>query len=600
MKRPQSQKKAPDTLLIAAIREGRPAFLFAGLFSLITNALYMALPIYTNQVYGRVLSSYSVPTLIVLTTGTIAVFAVSSILDNYRARVLSNFSTVLDQRVAGHAFTALFDGVIQRAPQAGAQALRDVDGFRQTLTGNGISILFDLPWVPLYIIVLFVIDPAVGAITLVGGCVLLIFALLQDRASRPALKAANEAALRSYAFTETGLRNSEAVRAMGMLPHIGREWGRHRLETMTQSDVASRSSEFWGNWIKFVRMLVQILIIGVGAYLIIKGDIGPGLLFANMILSSRALQPIERTVGSWPSLVAASQAYERLNVLLTDYQAAQPTTALPRPQGRLTVEGLNYAVPGTNQLILTGINFDLAPGTFLGLVGPSGAGKSTLARLLVGVTTPLNGSVRLDGSSVFGWSRTDFGQYVGYLPQDTELFAGTVRDNIARFQQDVSDEDVIAAARTAGVHDLIVRLAQGYDTELGTGGMVLSVGQRQRVGLARAVLKNPAFVVLDEPNANLDAQGEQALMEALVAMKARGVTVVVVSHKPSILNNADQLLVLRDGRISLYGKRDDVLAKLAAGAGAGAPVATPPAGSPGQAVAKPFIPPGMKVVEAKR
>jgi PrtD family type I secretion system ABC transporter len=492
---------------------------------------------------------------------------------------MSNFGAVFDQRVSGHIFSALFDGVVRRQA-VGSQALRDLDTFRQTATGPGIAVAFDLPWIPIYLIVLFAIDPIVGAVTLIGALVLVGLAFLQDRLTRPLTKESNTAAIKSYGFTETGLRNSEVVRAMGMLGYIGREWGRYRAESLETSVAASDQANFWGGLIKFVRMVVQVLIIAIGADLILDHKIGAGMLFANMILSARALAPIDRVVATWTSLVSASQAYERLQNLLEGYVPAGPSTSLPRPKGLLSVEGVNYSVPGTGRLLLSGINFSAKPGEFVGVVGPSGAGKSTLARLLVGVYPPMNGAVRLDGADVFGWSREDFGRYVGYLPQDTELFAGSVRDNIARFMSDVTDEEVIAAAQDAGVHDLIVRLPKGYDTELGAGGVVLSVGQRQRVGLARAMLRNPPFVVLDEPNANLDAQGEEALVRALAAMKQRGQTVVVITHKPSMLQGADKLLVLRDGRVDLFGPREAVLARLAQNAAAAQPPA-PAAGALG-------------------
>jgi len=304
------------------------------------------------------------------------------------------------------------------------------------------------------------------------------------------------------------------------------------------------------------------MIIGVGAVLILDNQISSGLLFANMILSSRALAPIDRIVSTWPTFVAAGNSFQRLNELLENYTPAQMATDLPRPAGKLTVEGLNYLLPESGRLLLTNINFALEPGEFLGVIGPSGAGKSTLARLLLGIHQPLNGAVRLDGSNVFGWSRSQFGRYIGYLPQDTELFAGTVRENIARFQTDITDEEVIEAAKKANAHELIVRLPNGYDTELGAGGAVLSVGQRQRVGLARAMLRSPALVILDEPNANLDGEGEQALLMALREMKKAKQTVVVVSHKPSMLQDADKLLLLRDGKIELFGPRQAVLDRM--------------------------------------
>ena len=309
-------------------------------------------------------------------------------------------------------------------------------------------------------------------------------------------------------------------------------------------------------------MGIQILVIGIGAYLILKGKLHQGMLFANMILASRALQPIEKIVASWDPLNNMVRSHGRLMALLQRAEPASPATALPRPAGRLTVEGLNYAPVGSPKMLLGNINFALQPGEVLGVIGPSGAGKSTLARLLVGIWRPINGVVRLDGADVFTWDRADFGRYVGYLPQDTELFAGTIRDNIARFRNDVPDEDVIRAAKLAGVHELILRLPAGYETQVGESGHTLSAGQRQRVGLARTMLGSPAFIVLDEPNASLDAEGENALLAALDSMKANGATVVIISHKPSIFRAADKMLVLREGRVELFGPRDQVMSRL--------------------------------------
>lgn len=561
-----------------ALRHGRGPVLVAASFSLVTNLLYLAMPIYTNQIYSRVLSSGSTPTLVVLTVGVLFVFAISGVIDSLRARILSAFGVIFDQQVSGHIFAALFDGVVRRQSQAGSQALRDLDQFRQTMTGPGISVVFDLPWIPIYMLILFFIDPVIGLVTLIGGLILVGLAFLQDKASRPLTKASNSAAIKSYGFTEAGLRNSEVVRAMGMIGYLGRQWAKFRAESLTQAKGANREAEFWGGMIKFVRIVVQVLIIAVGADLILNHKIGSGMLFANMILSARALQPIDRVVGTWTALVGASQAYERLTGLLSDYTPATSATGLPRPLGDLAVENMNYGIPGSGRLLLAAVNFRILPGEFLGVIGPSGAGKSTLARLMVGVHQPLNGAVRLDGSDVFGWSRAEFGRYVGYLPQDTELFAGTVRDNIARFMDDVADEEVIEAAKAAGVHELIVRLPNGYDTELGAAGVVLSAGQRQRVGLARAMLRDPALIVLDEPNANLDSQGEEALLAALAAMKRRKQTVVVVSHKPSMLQGADKILVLREGRLDLFGPREAVMARLAQNAAA-VKSPTPPAGA---------------------
>lgn len=552
----------PDNVLGRALRQGyKPAAVAFG-FSLVSNVLYLALPLYTYQVYGRVMTSQSQATLWTLTVVTLFIFAISSVIDDIRARVLINYGVALDQRVSGRIFTGLFDAAVRGETGARAQALRDLDQFRQSLTGIAAAAFFDVPWIPVFLGVLFIIDPLVGVVTFVGAIILLLLAIAQARAVQNSLKDANEAALKSYAFTDAALRNGEVVRAMGMLPTLGQAWARYRAITIERGAAAAEASNFYTDVIKAVRMGMQVLIVAIGAYLILKGEIHPGMLFANMILASRALQPIEKIVGSWDPLNNMYRAYQRLNVLLAKAEPPCSSTSLPRPTGKLSVEGVNFAPAGMQRLVLAGVSFTLEPNEVLGVIGPSGAGKSTLARLLVGIWRPLNGVVRLDGADVFTWERSDFGRYVGYLPQDTELFAGTVRHNIARFRAGVTDEEVIQAAQLAGVHDLILRMPKGYDTDVGEGGVVLSAGQRQRVGLARCLLGNPAFVVLDEPNANLDAEGEEALMGAIDALKKAGATVVIISHKPGVFRAADKMLVLRDGRVELFGPRDQVMARL--------------------------------------
>jgi PrtD family type I secretion system ABC transporter len=552
----------PNNVLGRALRDGYKPAAVAFSFSLVSNLLYLALPLYTYQVYGRVMVSQNVATLVMLTVVTLLVFAISSTIDDFRARILINYGVALDQRVSGRVFTGLFDAAVRGDPGARAQALRDLDQFRQALTGIAAAAFFDVPWIPVFIVVLFMIDPLVGVVTVVGAVALFLLAMAQARATRSALKDANEAAIKSYSFTDAALRNGEVVRAMGMLPTLGQAWARHRAVTIERGADAAEASNMYTDIIKAVRLGMQVLIIAIGAYLILKGKIHSGMLFANMILASRALQPIERIVGSWDPLNNMVRAFDRLNALLARAEPPTTATALPRPMGRLSVEGLNFAPPGMQKLVLANVNFSIDPGEVLGVIGPSGAGKSTLARLLVGIWKPLQGVARLDGADVFAWDRADFGRYVGYLPQDTELFAGTVRDNIARFRDDVTDADVVQAAQMAGVHDLILRMPKGYDTDVGEGGVVLSAGQRQRVGLARAMLGAPAFVILDEPNANLDAEGEEALMRAIEALKRSGSTVVIISHKAGVFRAADKMLVLREGRVELFGPREQVMARL--------------------------------------
>jgi len=559
--RPARGDRPLPSPLARALRLGLAPVGFAALFSLISNMLYLALPIYTNQIYSRVITSQSGATLLVLSAGCAFVFLVSAIIDHYRAMVLSGFGVVFDQQLASRTFAALFDAVVRRRGTR-AQALRDLDTVRGAIGGHAINVLFDLPWMPVFMIILFAIDPTIGVVTLLGGIALVILAFLQDRATHGTLKQASEAAIASYGFTDAALRNGEVVRALGMLPTIGRQWARNRYISVASSSQAAQRGGFYSGAIRFVRMLIQILIIAVGAWLVVERIIPSGLLFANMILASRALAPIERMVGSWKALIEAHEAYKRLDKILLEYEPPEPVTKLPQPQGALTVENVSFAPGGAPALVLINLNFKIEPGDFVGIIGPSGAGKSTLARLIVGIWKPNSGTVRLDGADVYSWDREDFGRNVAYQPQDTELFAGTVRNNIARFLPDATDEEVVAAAQQANAHELILRLPKGYETELGEGGAVLSAGQRQRVGLARTLFGNPKVIILDEPNANLDQDGETALLAALERAKKRGATIIMISHKPAMFSLADKILVLVSGQISDYGPRDEVLGRL--------------------------------------
>lgn len=562
--KPMPGQKREQTPLRRALALGTGPLMFAGLFSLVSNLLYLALPIYTNQVYSRVLTSQSGSTLIVLSLGVAFVFLVSSVIDHLRDQLLVGFGVVFDQQIAARVFAALFDAVVRRQGTR-AQALRDLDQVRSVVGGPAIGALLDLPWMPVFMLILFAADPWIGIATMVGAVILVIAAFMQERATHTQLKTASADAIRSYQYTDAALRNGEVVRALGMLPRLGAQWATLRHRSLHAGSQASETASRYQNFIKYIRMMIQIAVIAIGAYLVVLRQIPSGLLFANMILAARALAPIERIVGSWKGMFEAVQAYKRLETALADFEPPVPTTQLPKPSGRLAVEGVNFAPSGAPALVLTAVSFRAEPGEMIGIIGASGAGKSTLARLLVGIWKPLAGAVRLDGADVYSWDRDDFGRHVAYQPQDTELFAGTVRDNIARFLPDASDEDVIRAARMAGAHELILRLQKGYDTDLGEGGAILSSGQRQRVGLARTLFGDPKLVVLDEPNANLDAEGEAALLRAIAQLKQAGTTVVLISHKPSTFVDADKLLVLVDGKVHMFGPRDEVMAQLGGG-----------------------------------
>jgi ATP-binding cassette, subfamily C, type I secretion system permease/ATPase len=535
-------------------------FITAAIFSLAINLLYLAGPLYMLQVYDRVISSGSEITLVMLTLALLLAFLALAALDAVRARVLTRASVRLDQKIAARVMTAIID---RSAIFGGArsQLLRDFDTFRQFITGMGIHAIFDLPWAPIYIVVIFVLHPALGAFALGSSILLVLMALFNEWIVKPPLTESSEAASRNYSFTEMSLRNTEVVRAMGMTEGLLKRWGRDRNRMLERQVTASDRAATMQSIIRFLRLSMQSVILGLGAYLVIERLATTGAMFAASILLGRALQPVEQVVGSWRNLVSARSAFLRVRELLSANPPHETGLLLPCPKGRLSVEALTFVPPQSNKPILRGVAFAIEPGELLGIIGPSGAGKSTLARQIVGVLKPSAGVVRLDGSDVSVWGRSSLGQHLGYLPQDIELFADTIAANINRFQ-DGSDRETILAAQMAGVHDLILRLPDGYDTQVGEGGAILSGGYRQRIGLARAVYGNPSLIVLDEPSSNLDADGDAALTDCIVQLRQRGTTVVIISHRPSTVGVVDKILVLRDGVAEMFGPRAEVMARL--------------------------------------
>jgi ATP-binding cassette, subfamily C, bacterial len=539
----------------------RSYFITVGVFSLAINLLYLASPLYMLQVYDRVISSASVVTLVMLTVALLIAFTALAGLDVVRAHVLTRASIRLDRLMAGRVVMAILDST----PSVGSvrsQLLRDFDTFRQFITGMGIHAIFDLPWAPLYLLVIFMLHPLLGAFSVGSAFLLIMMALINERLVRPPINDSNEAASRNYAFTEMSLRNAEVVQAMGMSEGLLRRWGRDRVRMIGRQVTASDRAAVMSSIIRFLRLAMQSLILGLGAYLAIERSITVGAMFAASILLGRALQPVEQIVGSWRSLVSARESYMRVRDLLAANPLRAGRTELPRPVGHVSIEGLTYVPARSNKPILRGVSFKIEPGEVIGIIGPSGAGKSTLVRNIVGVLRPSAGAVRLDGADIATWPRGSLGQYVGYLPQDVELFADTVAANVSRFQQ-VRGDIVVKAAQTAGVHDMILRLPDGYETQVGEGGATLSGGYRQRIGLARAAFGNPSLVVLDEPSSNLDAEGEAALSECILRLKKNKVTVILVSHRPSTVAVVDKILLLIDGMVEAYGPRAEVLARLA-------------------------------------
>lgn len=540
----------------------RSYFLSVGVFSLAINLLYLASPLYMLQVYDRVISSASIVTLVMLTVALLIAFSALAGLDVVRAQVLTRASIRLDRLMAGRVVMAILDSASVMGG-ARSQLLRDFDTFRQFITGMGIHAMFDLPWAPLYLLVIFMLHPLLGAFSLGSAVLLVLMALINERLVRPPINESNDAASRNYAFTEMSLRNAEVVQAMGMTEGLLRRWSRDRVRMIGRQVTASDRAAIMSSLIRFLRLAMQSLILGLGAFLVIERSITVGSMFAASILLGRALQPVEQIVGSWRALVSARDAYVRVRELLIANPLRSGRLELPRPVGHVSVEGVTFAPPRSNKPILKGVSFRIEPGEVIGIIGPSGAGKSTLVRNIVGVLRPNAGAVRLDGADIATWPRASLGQYFGYLPQDVELFADTVAANISRFQQ-VRGDAVVKAAQMAGVHDMILRLPDGYETQVGEGGTTLSGGYRQRIGLARAVFGNPSLVVLDEPSSNLDSEGEAALSECILKLKKNKVTVILVSHRPSTVAVVDKILLLIDGVVEAFGPRAEILARLSA------------------------------------
>jgi ATP-binding cassette subfamily C protein len=536
-------------------------FAAAAAFSLPINLLYLAGPLYMLQVYDRVISSGSELTLVMLTVVLLFSYLALVGLDIIRGRLLTRTNIRLDQRMSPRILAIMIEASSLVASGARTRILRDFDTFRAFITGPAINALFDMPWAPIYIGVIFMLHPLLGGFALFCALVLIGLAFLNEWMVKPPLSEANAAAARSYSFTEMSMRNTEVIRAMAMTEGVARRWGKDRNRALERQSVASDRAANMQGTIRFLRLSMQSLILGLGAYLVIERETTAGAMFAANILLGRALQPVEQVVGSWRGLVSVREAYQRLSALFASIPSRDASLTLSKPVGQISVEGLTYAIPGNPKPLLRGVTFALEPGDILGVIGPSGAGKSTLARHLVGVLKPTAGAVRLDGADVSHWVHNSLGHYVGYLPQDIELFSDTVSSNISRFQLNM-DEEVLRASKAAGVHDLVLRLPLGYDTSVGEGGAVLSGGYRQRLALARAVFGDPRLVVLDEPSSNLDEEGDTSLMNCITQLKQRGVTVILISHRPSTIRAVDKILVLRDGVVDMFGSKVEVMEKL--------------------------------------
>jgi PrtD family type I secretion system ABC transporter len=552
----KSGSATPD--LQAALSASRGALVGVGVFSFFINTLMLTVPLYMLQIYDRVLVSRSTSTLLLLTIVTLGLLITFGVLEWARSRVLVRVSTGLDHRINRPLMSAILQERLRGESTGHGQPLRDLETVRGFLTGPGLLSFFDAPWTPLFIAVIFLFHPLLGFIALAGALVLFSIALLSELLTRKPLRKASSSMISANSFAEASLRNAEVIQALGMMPGLFRHWvTRHQSGLAWQSTASDRAGTLTAA-AKVLRQLLQVAILGAGAYLAIQHVITPGVMIVASIIMGRALAPVEGAINSWRHFLSARSAYDRLQGLLKGKAEERVAMRLPKPEGELSVESLYAAPPGVEKPVLTNVSFALEPGELLGLVGPSAAGKSTLARLLVGVWSPMAGTVRLDGAEVHHWDQEYLGPHIGYLPQDVELFDGTVAENIARFTQADADA-IVQAARQAGVHDMILRLPQGYDTAIGEGGRVLSGGQRQRIALARALFGEPMLIVLDEPNASLDAEGDKALNEAIGELKQTGRTVVIIVHRASLIGMTDKLLVLKDGRVETFGPTAEVL-----------------------------------------
>lgn len=537
----------------------RNAIYVVGIFSFFINLLMLTTAMYMLQVFDRVLASRSYDTLLYLTFAAIIALITLALLDIARSRVLVQVSYWLDNALSPAALRKCPDELIN-GHAYGSQSLRDINTVRQFVSGSGIYTVFDLPWVIIYLIAILYLSPWLFLLATVGAVILFGLAVINEYVTRRLLVEANVKAIMAQDYVDSSLRNSETIQAMGMMTNVMKHWQEKNSSVLQSQTVASNRAGALYAISKFFRLTLQILMLGLGAYLVIGYSLTGGGMIAGSILLARALAPVEQIIGVWKQMLAAKQAYHRLKRHFSLPVRQETDIKLPKSTGELDVKGVFYKLKNGRQ-VLSNLTFSIKPGEMIAIVGPSGAGKSTLARLLVGVLPATAGDIRLDGVNVFSWERQDFGRQVGYVPQDVELFTGTVKDNIARMGE-VDDNAVIAAAKMAGVHELILKLPHGYDTKIGAQTFVLSGGERQRIALARAYYQMPTLVVLDEPNSNLDQTGEACLQEALLAAKKNGATQIIISHKSSIIKHVDRILLIMEGQMKMIGPRDKVLAEI--------------------------------------
>ena len=554
----------PVTPLRAALNKYRGGFIAIAVFSALVNILMLVSPVYMLQMYDRVLTSASTETLVMLTLIAVFLLACFGLLEWVRQRLMQRIGLALGLNMANDVLSSAFRSNLASQAQSSTQPVRDLDSIRQFMGSPTIFAFFDIPWTPIFTAVIFMFHPLMGAVAVFGAVVISTLGVLAEFRSRLPMRAAAVEGLQSHQLLESSMRNSDALKAMGMFEGLMSRWsGRHRRSAAFQSAAAERLSVLL-SMSKAFRFAVQVGMLGTGAYLVLDGKVTPGMMIAGSIIMGRALQPIEQGIAAWRGFVNARQAWRRVNALLENFGADADAggPGLPRPEGKVEAENLSAIPPGGETPVVRGVNFTLQQGTLTGLIGPSGSGKSSLASVMMGVWPPAEGALRLDGAEIDGWPDHLRLKHFGYLPQSVELFEGTVADNISRLEEPEADS-VIGAAKMAGCHEVIMRLPGNYASPIGAGGRGLSAGQRQRVALARALYSDPAFVVLDEPDSNLDSEGQEALAKVLDALRERKITTVLITHNVRLLRRVDQIGVMREGQLVNFGPRDAVLGQFA-------------------------------------
>ena len=551
-----------ESELKQTIIKAKKSIFMAGLFSMFINVLMLVPPLYMLQLYDRVLTSRSESTLYMLTLIVIVLFVTMGLLEVVRSRVLVKFGNRFANILSNRIFESTFELANKKPEAASSRLMGDFTQLRQFLTGNGLFAFFDAPWIPIYIIVLFLFHPYFGFFAIFAAIILVAITFLNEYTTKEKMDNANTLNRDSMMQLEANIRNAEVINAMGMKTNVRKKWEEKYFGFLNAQNDASNKAGIWSNLSKTLRMFFQSMILGLGAYLAVNMELSAGMMIAGSIIMGRALAPLDLMIATWKGFSGARMSYKRIDQLLKDFPKNKEYMELPAPKGFISVEGVYAKPPASNKYTLENLNFSINKGDILGVIGASAAGKSTLARIILGVWPVQIGTVRIDGADISQWDREHLGKYIGYLPQDIELFAGTISENIARFNE-VDSQKVIEAAMKAGVHEMILRLPEGYDTVIGSGAVVLSGGQRQRIGLARAIYDNPVFVVLDEPNSNLDEQGELALLKTVEELKQSGTTVVIITHRPNILKVTNKILIMNSGKIERYASTEEILGAVA-------------------------------------